>query len=73
MTTNTKLLVIADITIKTDEEGRYSLNDLHKAAGNEERHKPVHFLKLQSTLELCDELVKGKDSYLLHPEGREPY
>ena len=67
MTTNTKLIVIDDITINTDEEGRYSLNDLHKAAGNEERHKPVHFLKLQSTLELCDELVKGKDSYLLHP------
>ena len=63
----TAQLVIAGITIKTDDEGRYCLNDLHKAAGGAERHKPVHFLKLQSTLDLCDELAKGKDSYLCAP------
>ena len=56
MTTNTKLLVIADITIKTDEEGRYSLNDLHKASGVEERHAPWRFLRLDSTVALIAEL-----------------
>lgn len=56
MTTNTQLLVIAGSTIKTDEEGRYCLNDLHKAAGNEERHATWRFLRLDTTVELIDEL-----------------
>ncbi|MTD33435.1 KilA-N domain-containing protein [Paludibacterium denitrificans] len=56
MTTNTKLLVIAGITIKTDSEGRYCLNDFHKAAGGEERHSPWRFLRLDTTAELIDEL-----------------
>lgn len=29
----TAQLVIAGITIKTDDEGRYCLNDFHRAAG----------------------------------------
>ncbi len=56
MPTNTKLLVIADITIKTDEEGHYSLNDLHKAAGGHVKHKPANWLQLQQTQELIAEL-----------------
>lgn len=56
MTTNTQLLVIAGLTINTDEEGRYCLNDLHKAAGNEERHATWRFLRLDTTVELIDEL-----------------
>lgn len=52
MTTNTQLLVIAGSTIKTDEEGRYCLNDLHKAAGGERRHAPSLWLANQQTGDL---------------------
>ena len=52
MTTNTKLIVIADITINTDEEGRYSLNDLHKAAGGLVKDKPANWLQLQQAADL---------------------
>ncbi len=52
MTTPTKLLVIAGITINTDEEGRYCLNDLHKAAGERPKDKPANFLRRDETLEL---------------------
>lgn len=63
MTTNTQPLVIAGSTIKTDEEGRYSLNDLHKAAGNEERHAPA--LWERQAGELITELEKDTKSYVL--------
>lgn len=36
-------LIVCDVTIKQDAEGRYCLNDLHKAAGGEDRHQPAHF------------------------------
>lgn len=49
MTTNTQLLVIAGITIKPDEEGRYCLNDMHKAAGGERRHAPSLWLANKQT------------------------
>ena len=52
MTTNTKLIVIAGVTIKTDEEGRYCLNDFHKAAGGERRHEPSLWMANQQTGEL---------------------
>ena len=55
------------ITIKTDSEGRFCLNDPHKAARGNARDKPVHFFKLESTEALAIELLKGKDSYLYTP------
>ena len=33
-------LVVANTAIRQDGEGRYCLNDLHKAAGEEKRHQP---------------------------------
>lgn len=36
---------ICSHTIRQDEAGRYCLNDLHKAAGGENRHKPANFLR----------------------------
>ena len=53
--------------MKTDSEGRFCLNDLHKAAGGNDRDKPVYFFKLDSTEALAIELLKGKDSYLYAP------
>lgn len=54
--TNTQL-TIAGIAIKTDAEGRYCLNDFHKAAGGERRHDTREFLSRESTQELVAELA----------------
>jgi len=52
-------LVISDISIRQDAEGRYCLNDLHRAAGGEQRHRPKYWLKNQQTVELVNEIEKG--------------
>lgn len=38
-------LMIGNFGIRRDAEGRYSLNDLHQAAGSEDRHKPSNWLR----------------------------
>ncbi|MFG6025327.1 KilA-N domain-containing protein, partial [Salmonella enterica subsp. enterica serovar Montevideo] len=40
-----------------DSEGRYSLNDLHKAAGGEDKIKPAFWLRLDQVKEMV-ELLK---------------
>lgn len=49
-------LIIANTGIKQDEQGRYCLNDLHRAAGGEARHKPSEWLRNKQTVELVSEL-----------------
>ncbi|MFT4255997.1 MAG: phage antirepressor KilAC domain-containing protein [Pseudoxanthomonas sp.] len=49
-------LVIADQNIRCDAVGRFSLNDLHRAAGGEVRHQPSNWLRLQQVRELIDEI-----------------
>jgi len=51
-----QIMKIDNLKIRTDEEGRFCLNDLHKAAGNEKRHSPSYWLNNQQTKELIDEL-----------------
>ena len=47
---------VADKEVKQDLDGRYCLNNLHKAAGGEARHKPSNWLQQRSTQELVDEV-----------------
>ncbi|RJN83880.1 KilA-N domain-containing protein [Acinetobacter baumannii] len=63
---NNKPLVIGDFTIRQDDEGRYCLNDLHKASGDDKKHFPAYFLRNQQTKDLITEIelsnVNGSDS-----------
>jgi hypothetical protein len=52
-------LVVANTAIRQDREGRYCLNDLHKAAGGENRHRPSLWLENQQTQELVEEITKA--------------
>lgn len=45
-------LTIAGTGIRTDAAGRYCLNDLHRASGGEERHRPSRWTENQQTREL---------------------
>lgn len=49
-------LIVANCNITQDNEGRYCLNDLHHAAGGEQRHQPRYYLASQQTKELIAEL-----------------
>ena len=49
-------LVIETGVVRKDKEGRYRLNDLHKAAGGERRHGPSLWLETQQAQELAKEL-----------------
>lgn len=55
------LMVIDGIEVRRDVHGRYCLNDLHRAAGGEERHKPSNFLRMDSTRELSMEIDRCSD------------
>lgn len=54
-------LTIAGTGIRRDAEGRYSLNDLHRAAGGEGRHQPSNWLRLDTTAGLVEEISNSSD------------
>lgn len=47
-----KNIDVAGVVIAQDQAGRYCLNDLHKASGNEPRHQPARFLANQYAQDL---------------------
>ncbi len=62
-------LAISGITINQDSEGRFCLNDLHKAAGKDQKHRPKYWLENQQAKELVAELSKGGIPPILVKQG----
>lgn len=54
--------VILATPIRRDADGRYCLNDLHKAAGEHKRHQPSDFIRLETTVELIEAISNSGDS-----------
>lgn len=51
------IITIDGTSIRQDAEGRFSLNDLHRAAGGEERHSPNRFTRTDTCQALVSELT----------------
>ena len=49
-------LVISETFIRQDDDGRYSLNDLHRASGGDPNHRPRQFLRNKQTKALMNEM-----------------
>lgn len=43
-----QLLVVEGVSVRRDSVGRYNLNDLHRAAGGNERHSPNLWTRTKS-------------------------
>lgn len=56
-----QLLVIDGVSVRQDNSGRYCLNDLHRAAGGEDRHKPANFFRQENIKTLCAEIDRCSD------------
>lgn len=50
------LITIDGVGVQRDADGRFCINDLHKASGEEKRHQPSNWTALQQTKELIDEV-----------------
>lgn len=60
-------LIVGDSVVK-QLNGLYSLNDLHKASGGENRHRPNYFLSIAQTEELIKEIqIAGMSAIYAKP------
>jgi hypothetical protein len=44
------------VVVRQDEQGRFCVNGLHRAAGGDDRYRPTYWLKNPSTIDLAREL-----------------
>ncbi len=51
-----QLLTIDGVSVRRDLDGRYCLNDLHRAAGGAVQHRPSDWLKNKQSQELIEQL-----------------
>ena len=54
---NQKTIEIDGAVIRQDDQGRYCLNDLHKASGSEQKNQPRYFLENKQTQDLVQALT----------------
>ena len=71
MTQSTIALTLGNINVR-QQNGLFSLNDLHTAAGSEPKHQPHEFLRIEQTKALVAELSNSGDSrnYLETKRGK---
>lgn len=69
---NKQPLTIGEFSIRQDEDGRYCLNDLHKASGYDKKHQPAYFIRNQQTKDLIDEIVNSANLQSLESNQIEP-
>lgn len=55
---SSQILTLGSTAIRCDSEGRFCLNDLHKASGSNGRNKPPFWLRNEQTKDLVTELQK---------------
>lgn len=67
-----KVVMIDGWVIKQDAKGLFCLNDLHKAAGGANKHKPSEWLRLDASKVFLEELRAGNPAtnYLYIRKGR---
>lgn len=63
----TTSIVIDTTTIRQDKDGRFNINDLHRAAGGEAIHSPGQFFRLETTKALVTELANCADMHNYSP------
>lgn len=56
------VVVLDNVEIRQDAEGRYCLNDLHKAAGGAAKHYPAQWLRYDNVQDLIKSLTVGKST-----------
>lgn len=54
-------VAIQGVDIRTDAQGRYCLNDLHRAAGGQAKDQPAFFMRRRETADLVAELVNTEN------------